>query len=688
MRLFRLSRVITAATSAALLLSALTSCTSHTTPAPASTPDASSVERSPQSAPGTPSEASPTVDLLVPATIPAPSADAISKIRDEGMNRSQVMQTLSFLTDVIGPRLTGSPNLRRANEWTRDKLAGWGLSNAHLEPWGPFGRGWSLERFSAQIVEPQAIPLIAFPKAWSPGFDQPVTAPVVYVNATTESELAKYKGKLKGAIVLATPPRDVQARFEPLALRVTDTDLLKLANADAGNPSPLGLARAATAAERRAQFGLGPIDRAATRPIATTLPGGATTAPSTTRPNPNDNSPAAAARRNAFARRLLAFVAGEGAVVVVSPSTQGDGGTLFVAQATVPDASTRPVGRGAGPASRPATQPTSQPWAKDAPRIVPQITMAIEHYNRLVRMIEQGESLQMRVELKVRFHDADLMAYNTIAEIPGTDLKDQIVMIGAHMDSWHSGTGATDNGAGTAAMMEAVRILQAAKLKPRRTIRIGLWTGEEEGLLGSKAYVAQHFGKIEDAGPVTRPTTTPITVASNETATATPSPSPGTPEEGRGEGTAASSRTRRSAASRPTTRKLVKGPEYDALSVYFNLDNGTGKVRGVYLQGNEAVRPYFRKWLAPFVEDGAQTLTLTNTGGTDHLSFDAIGLPGFQFIQDPVEYWSRTHHSNQDVFERIQGDDLKQAATIIATFVYNAAMLDDKLPHKRIPGVD
>jgi len=309
-----------------------------------------------------------------------------------------------------------------------------------------------------------------------------------------------------------------------------------------------------------------------------------------------------------------------------------------------------------------------------------------------VRMIEQGESLQMRVELKVRFHDADLMAYNTIAEIPGTDLKDQIVMVGAHMDSWHSGTGATDNGAGTAAMMEAVRILQAAKLKPRRTIRIGLWTGEEQGLYGSKAYVAQHFGKIEDAGPVTRPTTT-TTVASTASAPeggngAAPPQASSPVGEGRGEGTSAVSRTRRSATSRPTTRKLVKGPEYDALSVYFNLDNGTGKVRGVYLQGNEGVRPYFRKWLAPFVEDGAQTLTLSNTGGTDHLSFDAIGLPGFQFIQDPVEYWSRTHHSNQDVFERIQADDLKQAATIIATFVYNAAMLDDKLPHKRIPGVD
>jgi hypothetical protein len=664
------------------LVAALTlmSCAHRPTPAP--TAETSATDGAPQTSPQTSADAAPAVELLSPATVPAPSTDAVARIRDEGMNRSQVMQTLSYLTDVIGPRLTGSPNLRRANEWTRDKLTGWGLRNAHLEPWGPFGRGWSLERFSAQIVDPQAVPLIAYPKAWSPGFDEPVTAAVVYVNANSEADLAKYKGKLKGAIVLATPPRDVQARFEPLAVRVTDADLLKLANADAGSPSPLGLARAATASERRAQFGLGPIDRAATQPI-TTQP---STRPATTRgaAGAADNSPAAAARRTAFARRLFSFLVDEGAAVVVSPSTQGDGGTLFVAQATVPDATTRPATR-AGAASRPATQPTSQPWAKDAPKTVPQITMAIEHYNRLVRMIEQGEALKMRVDLKVRFHDADLMAYNTVAEIPGTDLKDQIVMLGAHMDSWHSGTGATDNGAGTAAMMEAVRILQAAKLKPRRTIRIALWTGEEQGLYGSKAYVAEHFGKMEDLA-ATRPTTG-ATTTTTITPTTGLSPSSGAPGEGRGEGPPRPTTRDARSTARPA-RKLVRGPEYDALSAYFNLDNGTGKIRGVYLQGNEAVRPYFRRWLAPFVEDGAQTLTPVNTGGTDHLSFDAIGLPGFQFIQDPVEYWSRTHHSNQDTFERIQADDLKQAATIIATFVYNAATLDDKLPRKRLMGVD
>jgi hypothetical protein len=371
--------------------------------------------------------------------------------------------------------------------------------------------------------------------------------------------------------------------------------------------------------------------------------------------NPLEMSPA---RRLAFARRLMTFLSDEGAALIVSPSTQGDGGTLFVAQATVPEPATRPSSRRSAGAT---TAPTSQPWAKDAPKVPPQMTMAIEHYNRLVRMLEQGEKLKMEVDLRVQFHDDDPMNYITVAEIPGTDLKDQIVMLGAHMDSWHSGTGATDNGAGCAAIMEAVRILKATGLKPRRTIRLALWTGEEEGLLGSKAYVEKHFGKLEDV-PTTRPTTGAVAPASQ--------------------------------AARPTTRptsrpakRLVKGPEYEALSVYFNLDNGTGKIRGVYMQGNEAVRPYFRKWLAPFVEDGAQTLTLANTGGTDHLPFDGIGVPGFQFIQDPVEYWTRTHHSNQDTFERIQGDDLKQAATILATFAYQAANLDEKLPRKAVPGV-
>jgi len=248
------------------------------------------------------------------------------------------------------------------------------------------------------------------------------------------------------------------------------------------------------------------------------------------------------------------------------------------------------------------------------------------------------------------------MAYNTTAEIPGTDLKDEVVMVGAHMDSWHSGTGATDNGAGVAASMEAVRILMALDLQPRRTIRIGLWSGEEEGLLGSRAYVTEHFGYYTNI--------TNAVISSAETSTSDPS-------------------ARTNAAPR-TRRELIRTPAHEKFSAYFNLDNGTGKIRGVYMQGNEAVRPLFRRWLQPFADLDAETLTPSNTGGTDHQSFDAVGLPGFQFIQDPIEYNTRTHHSNEDVFDRIQAGDMKQAATIMAAFLYQAATMDAKLPRKPV----
>src|ERR1041385_8429500 len=235
----------------------------------------------------------------------------------------------------------------------------------------------------------------------------------------------------------------------------------------------------------------------------------------------------------------------------------------------------------------------------------------------------------MGVDFQAQFHNDDLMAYNTIAEIPGSDLKDEIVRIGAHMDSWHSGTGATDNGAGVAATMEAVRILKALNLQPRRTIRIGLWTGEEQGLMGSRAYVGQHFGYYTNVTNVS-------------------ARSPRAEESSGGRSLAATPRS---------TRKLARGRKYGDFPSYFNLDNGTGKIRGVYMQGNESVRPLFRQWLQPFNDLGAETLTLSNTGGTDHQSFDGIGLPGFQFIQDGIEYNTRTHHSNSDVFDRIQADD-------------------------------
>jgi hypothetical protein len=545
--------------------------------------------------------------LLVPyvalAQQPQPTqpnaSDPIAKIRDEGLNRSQVMQTLSYLSDVIGPRLTASPGMKRANEWTRDTMTKWGLQNAHLEKWGPFGRGWTLKRFNAEVTEPQAIPLIAYPKAWSPGTNGPVSADVVYFDAKDTADMERFRGQLKGKIVLTSPMRDVKARFEAPGTRRDEKDLLTLANA------PM------------------PVPRASGR-------GG------------NRNAEFRAQQQFLSAKYM--FLQSEGAALLVDPSRIGDGGTIFVQSATVPQPpSTGAPGQG-GP----------RPYDKSAPAIPPQMVVAVEHYNRMVRMIQAGERVKIEANIAVEWQDQDLNGYNTVAEIPGTDpkLKDEIVMLGGHLDSWHSGTGATDNGAGVAVGMEAVRIIQALGLKPRRTIRIALWTGEEQGLLGSRAYVAQHFGKMQ----------TP------ENAT-----------NGGGDG------TQRNANGSAPAPVLVKMADYDKLAGYFNLDNGTGKIRGVYLQGNEAIAGLFRQWLAPFKDLGAETISLSNTGGTDHLSYDGIGLPGFQFIQDEIEYDTRTHHSNMDVWERLQAGDMMKNAVIVASFVYHAANRDQALPRKPLP---
>jgi carboxypeptidase Q len=566
--------------------------------------------------------------------------DPIVRIKDEGMNRSQVMQTLSYLSDVIGPRLTASPNAKRANEWTRNKLTSWGLQNGHLEAWGPFGRGWTLKRFSAQITEPQDIPLIAYPKAWSPGIkvmpptppadpkskkkvtapppppSSVVTADVIYLDARNEADLEKYKGQLKGKIVLLSPAVEVKAMFEAPGTRRDEKNLLALANANP--PGPGG------------GFGGGGGPRGA---------GG-------TQMTPQERQQQQF-QQTVFTSKRMNMIVDEGAAVLVDVSPRGTGGTIFVQQATVAQPIPKSIEE-----MRTLTR-LSYYDPKAEAKMVPQMTVSAEQYNRIMRMMQLGEKLKMTVDLQVEYQDQDNMGYNTIAEIPGSDLKDEIVMLGGHMDSWHSGTGATDNGAGVAVAMEAVRILQTLGLKPRRTIRIALWTGEEEGLLGSRAYVAQHFGKLE-----------------------------GGPGGGGGFGGGGGG----GGGGNATPAKLTTLPEYEKFSGYFNLDNGTGKIRGVYLQGNKGVRELFSQWLMPFRDTGASTITISNTGGTDHQSFDGIGLPGFQFIQDEIEYDTRTHHSNQDVFDRIQADDMKQAATIMAAFVYQTAMREEKLPRKPAPG--
>ena len=513
------------------------------------------------------------------ASIEKVDLEMIGKIRSEGLERSQVMQTLSYLTDVIGPRLTGSPNMKAANEWTKTKMTEWGLVNAHLESWGEFGRGWSFDRASIHVVEPVPFPVIGYPKAWTPGTNGAITGEVIFADIKTEADFEKYRGKLKGAIVLTTPMREVQAWFKAPGERLSDERLLAMANADL------------TAQQRPGG------------------PGGP----------PNDFR-----QTMALNQKKTEFFRSEG-VAVLADTSRGDGGTVFV--------------QGGGPRD------------KNAVQSLPSITIGIEHYGRIMRILQKGIKVRMEVNIQARFYDDETAAYNTVGEIPGTDKKDELVMLGGHLDSWHGGTGATDNAAGCAVALEAVRILKALGVQPRRTIRVALWSGEEQGLLGSRGYVSQHFASR---------------------------PAPPAPPAGQQPDPLAGIRGQQQG---PLTLK----PEHEKFSVYFNLDNGTGKIRGVYLQGNEAARQVFRAWLAPFKDLGASTLTISNTGGTDHQAFDGVGLPGFQFIQDPVEYDTRTHHSNMDVYDRIQADDMKQASVIMAAFVYNAAMREEKFPRKPLP---
>jgi carboxypeptidase Q len=605
--------------------------------------------------------------------------DVVAKIKEEGKERSKVMETISFLTDVHGPRLTASPITRKAGEWAKGRLTEWGLENARLESWGTFGRGWTLESFTANLASPNFSPLVAFPKAWSPSLLTSVKSVPIYLDAKTEKDLDNYRGKLHRAIVLISPPREVKALFEAPAARQSDERLLALANSDG------------TSTGFRGRGGPGtPGGSSGTPGGSPGTPGGSSATPGGAPPAPGAGPPGSSAASSTGAPqqpRTPAEAAGqrsntqiqtkkwdlcyeEGAAVVLEPAP-GNGGTMFVSSATMPSRAA------AADRNTPNTNPFSRgprPWATNAPEIIPQMVLAVEHYNRLVRMVEKGAKPEVEIDLTTRYHTDDLTSFNVLAEIPGSDLKDEVVMLGGHFDSWHSGTGATDNAVGCGVALEAVRILQAIGAKPRRTIRIALWTGEEQGLLGSQAYVAEHFGK-RIGGP-----------------TGTRGGTRGRGGEGGGQGSGGQAGGAQPGGAQPgggrggpPTRYELK-PAHEKFCGYFNLDNGTGKVRGVYLQGNEAVRPIFRAWLAPFVEMGAATLTINNTGGTDHLSFDGVGLPGFQFIQDPLEYDTRTHHSSMDVYDRIQEEDVKQASIIMASFVYHAAMRDEKLPRKPLTG--
>lgn len=510
---------------------------------------------------------------------------AIWRIKDEGLNRSEVMETLSYLTDVHGPRLTGSPNMKRAQEWAKGKLEEWGLENVHLESY-PFGRGWELEHLSVEMLEPGYSPLIAFPKSWTPGTEGLVIAEAIRVDIQKEEDFEKYHGKLKGFFVLTQPEQEISPVTTALSERYGDEELEGISQA----PEP-----------------------------------GA----------PRDSRRHGSRPESPFQRKLDRFYIDEGVVALLEPG-RGNGGTIFVT--------------------------SGGQRTRDAAQVPCQLVVAVEHYNRIVRILEKKIPLRLRINVQTRFHEEDLNAYNLIAEIPGSDKKDQAVMLGAHFDSHHSGTGATDNAAGSAVVMEAVRILKAIGVVPKRTIRIALWTGEEQGLLGSRAYVTQHLASRSSSnGPQNQDRQEPNSSAG-------PSNSGGN-----------------ALADRRTPPPLNLKLEYSKFDVYFNLDNGTGKIRGIYLQGNEEARAIFSSWMEPFRDMGMTTISIRDTDGTDHLSFDRVGLPGFQFIQDPIEYNSRTHHSNMDVYDRAQRGDLMQASVIMASFVWQAAMRDHKFPRKPLP---
>ena len=498
---------------------------------------------------------------------------AVTRIRDEAFNRSKAQESLSVLTDEIGPRLTGSPNYRKAVDWAKKRFEEMGLSAVRVEP-VPFGRGWVLERVAVHMLAPDTAPIEAYPKAWTPGTGGPKKGEAVLAKIEKEEDLAAWKGKLEGKFVLTSDAPEVAPRIKADATRLTKEELDEVVRVEPG-----GRGRFSPADREKAQ------------------------------------------KQRALARKIGAFLFAEKALAWIDAS-KGDDGTVFV--------------QGGGG------------WKATDPLPPVSLALGAESYGRIVRLLTRKVPVELEIDVRATFVDGDpLAASNVLGEIPGSDRKDEIVLVGAHLDSWHAGTGATDNAVGVAAVMEAARVLKASGLKPRRTIRFALWTGEEQGYLGSAAYVSTYLAS--------RP-------APKEP------PADDLPEFMR----------------RPTGPLEFK-PGYGKLAAYFNLDNGAGKIRGIFTQENAELVPVFEAWLAPFRDTGAATVVNKKTGGTDHQSFDGVGLPGFQFLQDELDYMTRTHHSNMDVFERVPKGDLMQASAVMASFAWHAAQRDQMLPRKPLP---
>jgi len=497
------------------------------------------------------------VMLSIPILAEEPvNLQMVQKIKMEATENSQVMETISYLTDVYGPRLTGSPELREAAEWAQKQLMEWGIHDAKLEDWGTFGRGWTMSHISAAMVSPRYMPLIAYPTAWTEGTDGEIIGSPILLEIDSEDQLDAFQDSLAGAIIMLGKPRDWEPKFEADAKRYDDEKLADIAKSpELGAKSPWE--------ERRKQW----------------------------------------KARRALRKKISDFLKDEKVGAVLVPSEREHG-------------TVRAYSRGGYKLS-------------DEPGI-PRIVVANEQYGRIYRILDKNIPVTLKIDIQNNLFDSDTIGFNLIAEIPGTDgsLEDEVVMLGGHLDSWHAGTGATDNAASCAVGMEAMRILKKIGVKPKRTIRLALWSGEEQGYLGSRGYLAKHYGD----------------------------------------------------------RKTMELKDaHEDFSVYFNLDNGAGKIRGIYLQGNDATRPIFEAWFKPFHDMGASVVTIRNTSGTDHIPFNELGLPGFQFIQDPIDYMPRTHHTNMDVYEHVIPGDVMQASMIMATFVHHAAMRDAKIPRKPLP---
>ena len=496
----------------------------------------------------------------------------VNRIRVEALERSKIPDLMYNLADLYAPRVTNSENFRKGGDWAVKQLQDYGLVNVKKETWGPFGRGWEYSYYSAHMIEPQYQPLIGFPLAYAPGTNGAVTAEVIYAPLRNDQDLEQFKGKLKGKIVLyeatrvpGTPPETPRiAGLTPAVVQQYTAEMSRT-----GRYSDEDLARIAKAPQ-----------------------------PQPGRQGPPGNF----AQMAGFRNKLSKYLADEGVVAAVGCGRVGDSGTVFGTQGGSYDVKT--------------------------PTPPPMIVITPEHYNRMARLIEKRVPVKMQLEVRAKIYEDSLDTFNIVGEIPGGRKQDEAVILGAHFDTWHGGTGATDNDTGTAAMMEAMRILKALDQKMDRTVRICLWAAEEQGLLGSRAYVTAHFADRND---------------------------------------------------------MKLKPEHARMAAYFNHDNGSGKIRGIYLQGNDMCRPIFEAWLEPFHDLGATAVSIRNTGGTDHQSFDAVGLPGFQFIQDPLDYSSRTHHSNMDVLENVKTGDLMQAAAVIASFAYHAATREEMLPRKPLP---